>query len=268
MPQRPRSDRPLDDAIALAALREQFPAQRFRQATLLGSGWATDAYLVDERLVARFPRNAELAAWLDRDEALLRYVAASVGSTMAVPTVLLRGHPGEHFPHGFLACALVPGIGADRLEAPLDDRLMEDLGAALTHIHSAPLAGAKALGLGQEAWDDYDGSLRFIHGDFSPDNLMVDPLTGRLAGVIDWGNAAIGDPALDFVPLVLWRGWAFARGVMSAYGLEGGHDFEGRIRFHAEVQALQWLTDTIKRRADPEFHLAWLRNAFDLRSAP
>jgi aminoglycoside phosphotransferase (APT) family kinase protein len=96
---------------------------------------------------------------------------------------------------------------------------------------------------------------------------MVDRGTGRLIGVIDWGNAAIGDPALDFVPLVLWRGWDFARAVVKSYGLSTGHDFVGRIRRKAQIQALQWLTDTVKRQADPELHLTWLKNAFDLRSA-
>jgi len=268
MPQRPESDRPLDDAIALAALREQFPEQRFRHVRALGSGWGTDAYLVDQRLVARFPRNAALAAWLDRDEALLRYVASALGSAFAVPEVRHRGNPGEHFAHGFLVCALVPGVGADQAGVVFDEALIGDLGAALTHIHSAPLESAKQLGLEQEAWDGYQGPLCFIHGDFSPDNFMVDPQSGRLTGVIDWGNAAIGDPALDFVPLVLWLGWDVALAVVAAYRLSAGHDLVERIRFHAQVQALQWLTDTIKRRADPEVHLLWLKNAFELRSAP
>jgi aminoglycoside phosphotransferase (APT) family kinase protein len=121
--------------------------------------------------------------------------------------------------------------------------------------------------LGQEAWDDYQGPLRFIHGDFSPDNFMVDPQSGRLTGVIDWGNSATGDPALDFVPLVLWVGWDVALRVVAAYRLPAGPDLVERIRFHARVQALQWLTDTVKRRADPAVHLSWLKNAFELRSA-
>ena len=268
MPRRPESDRPLDAGIALAALREQFPEQDFHQVEPLGSGWATDAFVVDQRLVARFARNAELARWLDRDEALLRFVASALGSAIAVPEVEHRGRPGKHFPYGFLVCALVPGVGADHRDAPFSAGLAQDLGGALTRIHTTPLEGAKELGLGQEAWDDYQGPLRFIHGDFSPDNLMVDPVSGRLTGVIDWGNAAIGDPALDFVPLVLWRGWDFARDVAAAYRLPAGDDLMDRVRFHAQVQALQWLTDTIKRRGDPELHLSWLKNAFDLRSAP
>jgi aminoglycoside phosphotransferase (APT) family kinase protein len=102
----------------------------------LGSGWATDAYLVDERLVARFPRNAELAEWLGRDEALLRYVATHVGSAVTVPEVRFRGGPGQHLPHGILVCALIPGIGADDAMAPVSDLFATDLGDALTCVVS------------------------------------------------------------------------------------------------------------------------------------
>lgn len=267
MPERPRSDTPLNERIALSALREQFPAQAFQRVELLGSGWASDVYLIDDRLVARFPRNADLAGWIDKDEILLRFVSSSLSSAIGVPELKHRGQAGSHFPHAFLVCTFVPGVGADRREAPVNNDLVRDLGTALTHIHSVSADAAAALGIDRPDWDDYRGPVRFIHGDFSPDNLMVNTETGRLIGVIDWGNAAIGDPALDFVPLVLWRGWEFARAVARVYGLSTDHDFVDRIRRHAQIQALQWLTDTIKRRADPELHMMWLKNALDLRSA-
>jgi aminoglycoside 2''-phosphotransferase len=267
MPERPTSDRTLDDRIALAALREQFPEQAFQQVKPLGSGWATDVYMVDDRLVAHFPRNAELAGWIDHDEKLLAFVASSLGSAITVPEVRYRGRSGTHFPHPFLVCTLVPGIAADRLEAPINEGLASDLGTALTDIHGVPVESAAAVGVERPDWDDYQGALRFIHGDFSPDNIIVDPETGRLTGIIDWGNAAIGDPASDFASLVLWRGWEFARTAITAYGLPMDHDFADRVRRHAELQALQWLADTIKRHADPELHLSWLKNAFDLQNA-
>jgi aminoglycoside phosphotransferase (APT) family kinase protein len=266
MPERPLSDAPLDEGIVLAALREQFAAQAFERVEALGSGWAADVYLVDDRLVARFPRNADLARWTDKDEMHLRFVASALGSAIRVPELKHRGQPGAHFPYGFLVCTLVPGVGAERREVPLNEDLAWDLGTALTHIHSVSAEAAAARGIVRADWDDYCGDLRFIHGDFSPDNLMVDPGTGRLIGVIDWGNAAIGDPALDFVPLVLWRGWRFAQAVFRAYGLPTDPDFVRRIRRHSQMQALQWLTDTIERQADPELHIAWLKNAFDLQS--
>lgn len=42
----------------------------------------------------------------------------------------------------------------------------------------------------------------WVHGDFAPCNLLVEQ--GRLAGVIDFGQLAVGDPACD-----LAIGWTF-----------------------------------------------------------
>jgi aminoglycoside phosphotransferase (APT) family kinase protein len=40
-----------------------------------------------------------------------------------------------------------------------------------------------------------------LHADLGPEHLLV--RDGRLAGVIDWGDARVGDPALDFAWLLL-----------------------------------------------------------------
>lgn len=265
MPARPESDRKLNSDIVLRVLREQLPTLQAQRATLLGSGWATDVYAVDDRYTVRFPRNAEVAAWLDHDAAILGLVASELGQFFAAPDVVHRGTPGSHFPHGFLVCTCVPGIGADQPDAPPPDAtLAAALGEVLTHIHAVPVDAAARIGLEQPEHDPYTGTLRFVHGDFSPDNIMVDPPSGRLIGVIDWGNAALGDPALDFMPLVLWQGWDFLHNVVSAYRRPMEPDFIDRVRYHAQIQSLQWLTDTIKRRADPTLHMTWLRNAFAL----
>ncbi|HEY9226976.1 MAG TPA: phosphotransferase, partial [Gemmatimonadaceae bacterium] len=260
----PKSDRDLDEVIALAAVREQFPALGCRTASHLGSGWATDAYLLDDRFVARFPRNAEIAGWVGSDEALLDLVASSLSSSLASPKLVGRGKAGVHFPHDFIVCEFVPGVGADQLTAPASDQLPTQLGGILTSIHSVSVDDARRIGLQQPDWDDYAGTLSFLHGDFKLDNIIVDPASGRVVGVIDWGNAAIGDRALDFVPLVLSRGWTFTHAVLEAYEHPVDEAFLDRLKRHAQIQALQWLTDSVKRRADPELHLTWIRNAFAL----
>jgi aminoglycoside phosphotransferase (APT) family kinase protein len=267
MPERPRSDRDLNEAIALDAVREQLPTLDCHRATHLGSGWASDVYLLDDRFVARFPRNAEIAEWVDWDQALLGFVATSLAHAFAVPGLVGRGRAGVHFPHDFLVCTLVPGVGADRLTVAVSNELVTDLGRALTEIHSVPVDVARKVGLRQADDDDHTGMLRFLHGDFSADNIIVDPTSGRLVGVIDWGNAAVGDPALDFTSLVLWRGWDFMHAVLDAYRLTTDDLFLERVRYHARIQALQWLTDSVKRGLDPGSHLTWLRNAFSLDAA-
>ncbi len=267
MPARPRADRELNEEIALRAVREQLPTVACKSATLLGMGWATDVYLLDQRLVARFPRNTEVADYVDHDEAVLKLIESELSEFFAVPRVLHRGKAGAHFPHDFMVCEYVPGIGADNPQAPFADALASDLGIALTHIHSIPLAGPSRVGLGQPNWDDYSGPLRFLHGDFSPDNIIVNEDSGRLVGVIDWGNAAIGDPAIDFIWLVCWRGWSFTHAVLDAYGAPREGDFVDRVRRNAQIQALQWLLDSVRRGRDLELHLSWVRNVFSIDGA-
>ena len=267
IPARPKSDRSLDASIALAAVQEQLPALECQRATHLGSGWAFDVYLLDDRFVARFPRNAGIARWVDWDELILRFVASALGSRFSVPKLVGRGTFGAHFPHDFLVCELVAGIGADRLGATDSEQLASDLGRVLTDIHSVTVDDASNNGVMRQEWDVYTGKPCFLHGDFTLDNVILDEASGRLVGVIDWGNAALGDPARDFVPLVLSRGWSFVKAVLAGYQRPVEDDFLERVRVNAQLQALQWLTDSVLRRADLQLHLTWMHNAFSSDSS-
>jgi aminoglycoside phosphotransferase (APT) family kinase protein len=236
IPTRPESDRYLDAPTALRAVREQVPHLDAREASLLGSGWGLDVYLIDRRYVARFPRNAEAATYVDRDQAILEFIASEFRDFFAVPRVLHRAAAGAHFPYDFLICAFVDGVSADDPRAPVSEALTADLGMALARVHSVPVATARRAGLSAPDWDDYTGTPSFIHLDFRGNNLLVDPESGRLTGVIDWGNAAIGDPALDFMWLVVWRGWSFMEAVLSNYSLPVDDDFIQRVKHKAEFQ--------------------------------
>ncbi len=52
---------------------------------------------------------------------------------------------------------------------------------------------------------DDDTSFAFtptlVHRDLNVEHVLVDPATGDLTGVIDWGDAGIDDPAVDFAGL-------------------------------------------------------------------
>ena len=71
------------------------------------------------------------------------------------------------------------------------------------------------------------------HGDLWNENLLV--AGGRLVGVLDWGAAAIGDPAEDFAPL-RHVGDAFADAVLDAYGADEA--LRQRARRHWELREL------------------------------
>jgi aminoglycoside phosphotransferase (APT) family kinase protein len=57
---------------------------------------------------------------------------------------------------------------------------------------------AKRLFSGAETLVDFKPSL--LHADLAPEHLLV--CDDRLAGVIDWGDTRLGDPALDYAWLL------------------------------------------------------------------
>ena len=59
-----------------------------------------------------------------------------------------------------------------------------------------------------------------MHGDLTEDHILLDPArSARLAGVIDFTDAALGDPAFDFTWLWAYGDWAPAHAAKS-YGGE------------------------------------------------
>lgn len=71
-----------------------------------------------------------------------------------------------------------------------------------------------------------------IHCDLNCEHIYCDPERGKLTGVIDWGDATIGDPALDFVGLHRQRGGEFAQQVLAGYRHPVDSAFWQRMAFY------------------------------------
>jgi hypothetical protein len=63
-----------------------------------------------------------------------------------------------------------------------------------------------------------------VHRDLISEHVLCDPATGRLTGVIDWGDAGIDDPAVDFAGLRRQLGEAFVRQMLTSYASAAPHD--------------------------------------------
>ena len=277
----PTPDRELSVEIVREVLREQFPQLAVQSVEYLASGWRNDAYLVDQHLVVRFPQYAAAADGLEAQARQLDLVAAAAGGLFAVPRITLWGEPSARFPHRFAGHELIPGAPIYDPRAPRAPELADDLGRALTRIHSIPAELAERSGVGVQAtqyaepldqlrgmmplvpqledlapdvWAwfdagpavprDYSGPPRFIYG-VSPHHVMVDLDTGRLSGLIDC-DARLGDPADDLSELVLIRGPAFLRRALESYALPVDPELVDRAIFLGRVRALAWLAGAVK----------------------
>ena len=224
----------------------------------LGEGWAYDTYLADDEWVFQFPRLPNEDVTLRKQIALLPDLAAEVSSRVPVPT-----HVSDEPPcMGYRKIDGVPfpevgeeGIWPERLGRFLYDVHMtppefvgmrartaedvrEEVRAQLAEWRARvmPLLDAderrRAIDL-FEAYADDDTLWRLAtcltHGDLGPEHILVTPL-GDLAGVIDWGDASVGDPVRDFAWLLRAAPLVGER-ALAAYGGEPDQHFRDRARF-------------------------------------
>ncbi len=293
------ADRHLTVGQVRAAIQAQFPSLNAGEPTYLGSGWEFDVYATNDGWVFRFPRRREIAALFDTERRVLPLVRNALPDWIGVPQIERLGLPTDAFPYPFAGHRFVPGVHADSAEAPTNSALPSQLAQALKAFHCVDSVKARAVGIGedlegapeflQEAQElapylrgldsvvdaaldwlgraprppaPYKGSLRFIHNDLCPEHILVDPRTGDLTGLIDWTDAALADPALDFVVFATWKGLRFLDSVLEAYPDPADPGRRDRVVFLARVLSPIWLHEAIQQRADVAKHTRWIANAF------
>ena len=105
-----------------------------------------------------------------------------------------------------------------------------------------PLLDAHTRRAADERWVEFltnDAAIAFrpalIHGDLGTEHILVDPCLGKVTGVIDWEDASIGDPALDYAGLLANLGVDAVQEVLSAFGAPGDAELVARAAFYASV---------------------------------
>jgi aminoglycoside 2''-phosphotransferase len=73
-----------------------------------------------------------------------------------------------------------------------------------------------------------------IHRDLCAEHILFDPEQGCISGILDWEDAAIGDPAFDFAGL-LDLGPEFVQGIWAAYRGSRGGGMLKRARFYRAI---------------------------------
>jgi len=87
--------------------------------------------------------------------------------------------------------------------------------------------------LQKEAYFQFAATL--IHRDLNAEHILVDPARNAVSGIIDWGDAAIGDPAIDFTGLYAELDREFMDQVLAHYDAAGDSTLRERALFYAFV---------------------------------
>lgn len=87
-----------------------------------------------------------------------------------------------------------------------------------------------------------------IHGDFKPGHIIFDYKSNRVAGIIDFGQLQIADPAFDFENLYLRFGEEFVIEALKHYNAPMNKKFFDRIKlFYAQVMPFNAYIGAIER---------------------
>lgn len=216
----------IDEAVVRRLVADQFPALATRPLTLV-EPWGTDnaIWRLGDDLVVRFPRIHWAVDQVGLEATWLPRLAPHL--PVAIPRPVAVGAPGHGYPHPWAVHRWLPGTNAS--SGTLGDparfaRALAEVVRALWRVppEGAPAARNRARPLAAldgevrtfidrsaevidadaalAAWNralqapPHEGPPVWVHGDLDG-NCLVDG--GRLSGIVDWGSACAGDPAVD-----------------------------------------------------------------------
>ncbi|MFI1157792.1 aminoglycoside phosphotransferase family protein [Streptomyces sioyaensis] len=224
---------PIDDGLVRRLIAGQFPQWAGLAVERWPSGGTVNAmYRLGDDMVVRLPLVQGGAEDVSREQEWLPRLALHLPTR--IPKVLGAGEPAQGYPWPWSVYRWLPGElpEAGALSEPV--LLAEDLAAFVAAMRSISLSAApkahrggpvaaqdaetraaieELRGIPQEdidcdaaaaVWEEalrapgWDGPPVWLHADLMPGNLLIDG--GRLASVIDFGCAGVGDPACDLFP--------------------------------------------------------------------
>ena len=216
----------VDDARVRRLLAAQMPHLADRPISIV-EPWGTDngIWRLGDDLVVRLPRTGWAEGQVTREATWLPRLAPHL--PVPVPKPVAVGEPADGYPYRWAVHRWIPGDGAtlDAIDDPIAFALaLADFVQKLQRVpaEGAPAARNRARPLrdydeptrrvidsasdliddaaATAVWEEalaatpHDGPPVWVHGDLEGNCLVRD---GRLCGIVDWGSACAGDPAVD-----------------------------------------------------------------------
>jgi aminoglycoside phosphotransferase (APT) family kinase protein len=256
----------MNAAQAAEALARAFPDLDLCGLRPLGCGWSHDTFECDAGLVFRFPRSDEVAEGLAREARLTDALQGAL--PVPVPRFEWRAAIGGRLVCGYRKLAGEPLAGEP------DEAQAQEVAELLGALHVFPRGEAEGLLAGatpsesRRRWHErlrirgrralepldagvaraFDAALRafidgfrdalpvaLVHNDLGRDHLLFAGAPPRLAGVIDFEDAVLDDPALDFAGLLLDFEEVSVQAVLARYRGPCDPRLFERARFYARI---------------------------------
>ncbi|MEZ4656035.1 MAG: aminoglycoside phosphotransferase family protein [Caldilineaceae bacterium] len=235
-------------------IQSENPHLNFDHIALLGEGWGAWTYRVNHDFVFKLPKRA--GDWDENltEQAVLAFAQPRVPLTVPAPVLYRPTSAG--WPHGYAVATFVPGQPIDLPNMTKTQRAAaaSALGGFLRALHAlepdddlravlpregemgefqelAELAETKVfpqlsareaeqarVGVRGYLADDANFYFRptLIHGDLHHEHILTQE--GVVTGIIDFGDAQLGDPNRDFSDFLLELGADFTIACAHAYG--------------------------------------------------
>ena len=216
----------ITENIALA-LATHLPAARLRAATRLKGGVSADVFRLDLSMGDGDERSIVLRAMGKSGlESVQEYALLSAlhAAGLLIPRPICVDDSRSHIDAPYLLMDFIDG--ASEIPPDLAGVRLEMMADALASIHQLPTASLPPLPLRLDPWPELPGFLPqgaewkalrdqvakpgpgpfagapvLLHGDFWPQNLIW--RDGRIAAILDWEDAALGDPLSDLACALL-----------------------------------------------------------------
>lgn len=282
------------------AVATAFPDLTVHSIRFLAEGWDSAVWEVNGDLVFRFPKRAEVALWLRREIALLPLLGPMLPVPVPRFTYVVEPSIAFPYPFvGYRKLPGI-SLAAAPISLIQPERLAPQIGAFLGALHRFPVTRAVACGVPDVrpvAWRaqyadmlvelrtlfprmmqdererterlfaDYLDNPRYtqfvpalLHRDLGADHLLLNPRTGDLAAVIDWGDVSIGDPAQDFCGLPA----AWLPTLLTRYDATADATLAERVTFYRALHPYHTLLFGLRAGGEPFI----ARGLAELREGP
>ncbi|MBW4638006.1 MAG: phosphotransferase [Gloeocapsa sp. UFS-A4-WI-NPMV-4B04] len=279
-------------------IRDIFPEISIENISINDEGFNDDIIIVNETLIFCFPKHEHAVSKLDIEVKLIELIRNYV--TLDIPKIFYKSREviAYFMIHGVTLRRDIL-IGLDQGKNQL---IAEQLATFLKELHSVPIHNSDFdipiadvpskyndwvelydriesevfphLMLHTREWakshfesfldtkSNFEYEPKLIHGDIGPYHILFDRQKNCINGVIDFGSAGLGDPAMDIATIIHSYGESFLSRFSTVYPEISS--YLKRARFYAETFELQWALSGINSQ-DITWFLGHLGSAKDIK---